>query len=187
MTLETFQPCAERRRRAFTLIELILVMSLLVVTAAFIVPQLSEFFRGRSLDSEAKRFLALTRLAQSRAVSEGIPMVVWIDSQQRAYGIEAQPGFLLELDGKAAQYELGRDIEIEAQLPLTQPIALRSEFLQQTIAQAYGNLPAMVFSPEGTISESSPDAIVLRRGEKEAVAVVLARNQLNYEVQPLQQ
>jgi type II secretion system protein H len=186
MTLETFQPRAERRR-AFTLIELILVMALLIVTTTFLAPQLSEFFRGRSLDSEAKRFLALTRLAQSRAVAEGVPVVVWIDAQQRTYGIEVQPGFLLELDDKAAQYELGRDIEIEAQLPLTQPVALRSEFLQQTVARAFGNLPAMVFSPEGTISETSPDAVVLRRGEKEAVAVVLARNQLNYEVQPLQQ
>ncbi|NJM55576.1 MAG: prepilin-type N-terminal cleavage/methylation domain-containing protein, partial [Verrucomicrobiae bacterium] len=72
MTLETFQPHAERRR-AFTLIELMLVMALLIVTTTFLAPQLSEFFRGRSLDSEAKRFLALTRLAQSRAVAEGVP------------------------------------------------------------------------------------------------------------------
>ena len=42
------------QRRAFTLIELILVMALLVIVMAVSAPALSNFFRGRTLDSEAR-------------------------------------------------------------------------------------------------------------------------------------
>src|SRR5207249_2115896 len=56
---------------AFTLIELILVMALLAIVLAVSAPALSTFFQGRTLDSEVRRFLSLTRYGQSRAVSEG--------------------------------------------------------------------------------------------------------------------
>src|SRR5437763_11469882 len=72
------RPLAVSGRRAFTLIELILVMALMSIVIALIAPSLSNFFRSRTLDSEARRFVSLTRYVQSRAVSEGIPMMVWI-------------------------------------------------------------------------------------------------------------
>src|SRR5262249_35221447 len=73
-----------RKARAFTLIELILVMTLLAIVLAIASPALSRFFKGRGLDNEARRFLALTRHAQSRAVGEGVPMVLWFDTKQHA-------------------------------------------------------------------------------------------------------
>src|SRR5512143_2179039 len=68
--------------RAFTLIELILVMALLTIVISLTAPKLSRFFHGRTLDSEARRLLALTRSGQSRAVSEGLPMDLWVDAKQ---------------------------------------------------------------------------------------------------------
>ena len=59
------------RRCAFTLIELILVMSLLVIITSIAAPAMSKFIRGRALDSEAQRMFSLMHEAQSRAVSEG--------------------------------------------------------------------------------------------------------------------
>ena len=50
--------------RGFTLIELILVMTLLVIGVSFISPQLGGFFRGRTVQSEARRMISLSRLAQ---------------------------------------------------------------------------------------------------------------------------
>jgi prepilin-type N-terminal cleavage/methylation domain-containing protein len=64
----TFSLPAER---AFTLIELILVLALLVIITSLAAPAMSNFIRGRALDSEARRLLALMHAAQSRAVSEG--------------------------------------------------------------------------------------------------------------------
>ena len=67
----------------FTLIELMLVLTLLLIVIGVAFPSLQHFFRGRNLDSEARRFLSLTRYGQSRAVSEGVPMVLWIDARNR--------------------------------------------------------------------------------------------------------
>src|SRR5215813_10242713 len=58
---------------AFTMIELILVMTILTIAVALTAPSLANFFRGRALESEARRLLALSRQGQNRAVSEGIP------------------------------------------------------------------------------------------------------------------
>ena len=64
-----------RPQRAFTLLELILVMFLLAIVAGFVAPQMSSFIRGRNLNFEARRLLSLTHYAQQRAVSEGVPTV----------------------------------------------------------------------------------------------------------------
>src|ERR1700744_926748 len=79
-----------RRQDGFTLIELILVLALLVIITSIAVPAMSRFIRGRALESESSRLLALMHLAQSRAVSEGIPMMLWIDAPQGEYGVTAE-------------------------------------------------------------------------------------------------
>src|SRR4029079_13279680 len=76
--------------RAFTLIELILVLALLAIVTSLAAPSLSRFFRGRALNSEARQLLSLTDAGQSRAVSEGFPVLLWIDSQQRQYGLQLE-------------------------------------------------------------------------------------------------
>src|SRR5262245_26935387 len=83
-----------RKSKAFTLIELILVMALLLIVAGVTFPSLRNFFQGRSLDSEARRFLSLTRYAQSRAISEGMPMVLWLDAREGTYGLQAETGYV---------------------------------------------------------------------------------------------
>src|SRR5438128_11617175 len=67
---------SNKQQAAFTLIELILVMALLMIVLAVSAPSLQGFFKGRNLDSEARRILGLTKYGQSRAVSEGIPMLL---------------------------------------------------------------------------------------------------------------
>ena len=77
-------------RSGFTLIELILVLALLVIVTSMAAPAISNFVRGRALDSEARRLAALMHAGQSRAVSEGTPMLVWIDEKGGAYGLSAE-------------------------------------------------------------------------------------------------
>src|SRR5689334_17133320 len=90
---------------AFTLIELILVMAILAIAVSFTAPALANFFRGRTLDYEARRLLALTRQGQSRAVSEGLPMELWFDVSKSAYGLEAEPSYEA-VDPKALNFTL---------------------------------------------------------------------------------
>src|SRR5208282_2111327 len=63
---------AALQNRAFTLVELILVLALLVIVTSLVAPAMSNFIRGRALDSEARRLCALMHAGQSRAVSEGM-------------------------------------------------------------------------------------------------------------------
>lgn len=169
-------------RAGFTLIELILVMALLVVIAAIVTPHMSQFFRGRTLENEARRFMTLTRYGQNRAVSEGIPMLVWIDEQGRRYGLEAQPGFLdQDEDGKAVEYELADELEIE--------VGTAISMYGVTGTQVMGrNLPAnsrlIRFEPDGFISDQSPELILIRRTAtaSDLVAIGPGRNWQHYEV-----
>src|SRR4030095_5231078 len=103
----------DRASHGFTLSELVLVMAMLGIVLAVAFPSLTHFFRGRNLDSEARRFLSLTRYGQSRAVSEGVPMVLWIDTRQKSYGLQAQTGYA-DTDTNAVQFNLDKDLQVEA-------------------------------------------------------------------------
>jgi prepilin-type N-terminal cleavage/methylation domain-containing protein len=51
--------CRRGERRAFTLVELIVVMVLLLTVASLVAPRMSSFFKGRALSGEAQRVLSL--------------------------------------------------------------------------------------------------------------------------------
>jgi len=166
---------AGRGPAAFTLIELILVMAMLIIVMAVSAPALAKFFRGRALDSEARRFVSLTRYGQSRAVSEGVPMVLWLDTKQGTYGLHREPGYADE-DRKELELELGKDLEFEIL-----DVPARSGQLG-TSRQTARNLPTIRFLPDGFISEISPQSIWIREGTNE-VWITQNRNRLNYEIQ----
>jgi type II secretion system protein H len=166
------------RGRGFTLIELILVMAVLTIVLSVGAPALARFFRGRTLDSEARRFLSLTRYGQSRAVSEGVPMVLWIDAKQGFYGLKAEAGYLDD-DRKAVEFLLHEDLLVEVEQVELRPLA--SQWNRPT--RRADSLPEIRFTPDGFISETSPDAVLIREGEERAVWVAQSRNRLHYEIQ----
>lgn len=163
---------------AFTLIELILVMALIVVMAALVAPRMADFFRGRTLDNEARRFMTLTRFAQNRAVSEGVPMLVWMDTEKRLYGLEAQPGYL-EQDGRALEYRLASELEMEVGEPLTVQGGMNAQLIARNLP---ANLRFIRFTPEGFISDVSPQYVLIRRNQQDQIAVGPARNWQHYEI-----
>src|SRR4051794_12145785 len=73
---------------AFTLVELLLVMAILLVLMAVVAPSLSRSLRGRKITDESARFLALTEYARNAAVSEGSPMSVWINGTTQHFGLD---------------------------------------------------------------------------------------------------
>jgi type II secretion system protein H len=146
MTLATGQN--DFRQRAFTLIELILVLALLVVITSIAVPDMARFIRGRALDSETERLMALTHAAQSRAVSEGMPMLLWINAQQGEYGVTA------ETSGKGGDPK-------EEDLTLDSTLKISVANGRTGTPTALKNMPAIRFLPDGTIDESSPQMVQL--------------------------
>jgi type II secretion system protein H len=158
----------EMNRRGFSLIELILVMALLAVAVSLVGPVLSNFFRGRTLDSEARRILALAHAGQSRAVSEGFPMLLWVDASRHTYGLEqettAQAG-----DPKAEDFVVDENLQLEA--VNTVPVKVNGR-----------SLPAIRFLPDGTIDETSPATLRLASVDGTQLWVVESANGLSYEI-----
>jgi Tfp pilus assembly protein FimT len=163
------------------LIELILVMALLATILAVSVPSLSRFFRSRNLESEALRFLAVTRAAQSRAVAEGVPMVVWFDTKQRTYGLNADKSYV-ENDTKAGEFMVDDKLEMDLRYS-PDAMAVSRTTVFQNEKQATGGLYMLHFNPDGFVSLSSPEAVIFRQGKDDELWVAQSRNRLNYEIQ----
>ncbi len=170
---------ASGRPAGFTLIELILVMALLAIVLGVAAPSLSRFFQGRTLDSEAKRFLALTRYGQSRAVSEGVPMLLWIDAKQSQYGLQADSSYLEE-DTRKLEYTLAKEVQVEVEEP---PVSFGLQRVWKGSPGFTATLPKIQFLPDGFLGERSPDSIVFRQGQDAEIWIEQTHNGLSYEVQ----
>jgi type II secretion system protein H len=160
-------------RQAFTLIELILVLALLAVVTSLAAPSLSRFFRARALDSEARQLLSLTHAGQSRAVADGFPMLLWIDSQQRIYGLQeegtTQNGNVQDTDPKAEEFEFGDNVQVEA--------------MNASFVSVNGqSVPAIRFLPDGTADEDSPTTLRLTGQNGETLWLIQATNRSSYEI-----
>ncbi len=156
-------------RHAFTLIELILVLALLVIMTALVVPRMAGFVRGRALDSEARRMVALMRATQGRAVSEGMPMMLWLDEKAGAYGAEAETS---GQNGDPKAEELRVDSTLQLAL-------LKTGTGTQT---TFKNLPAIRFLPDGSVDESSPQTLKLTDSAGFSRWLVETDNHQGYEI-----
>jgi prepilin-type N-terminal cleavage/methylation domain-containing protein len=171
---------------AFTLIELILVMTILAIAVSFTAPALANFFRGRSLDYEARRLLALTRQGQSRAVSEGLPMELWFDTSKSAYGLEAEPSYEA-VDAKALSFAFDSQMQVEFSNENSSAhfgsLGLASSPASgNSSASNHPNVPKIRFLPDGSISDGSPQAVHLIGRDGMSLWLMLSRNRLNYEI-----
>jgi len=188
-TLRITRPKSDGLAGGFTLIELLLVLALLAIVLATAMPSLAGFFRGRSLDYEGRRLLALARHGQSRAVSEGIPMVLWIDSDEKRYGLEQEPGWD-ERDPKAVEFKLDAELEIEvtltnAPVSLTAPRPLLS--LSAMSESQRLNLPEIRFLPDGSVEEGSPLEVRLTGRNGAGLVLCQSTNRLSYELRTAEQ
>jgi prepilin-type N-terminal cleavage/methylation domain-containing protein len=177
-------------RGAFTLIELILVMAILTIVISLTAPALANFFRGRTLDSEARRLLALTRQGQSRAVSEGIPMELWMDTTKGTFGLEAEPSYEAE-DPKAVELGMDGDIQFQVTNDNTPNSASSSSAVSSSrtgngspLASRHPNVPKIRFLPDGSISETSPRTLLLTGRDGISICLRQSRNRLSYEITP---
>jgi len=170
--------------RAFTLMELILVMTVLAIAVSITAPALANFFRGRTLDSEARRFLSLTRHGQSRAVAEGVPMELWLDAVNQTYGLEAEPTFEPS-DAKAVNIQMDSDMQLQAisLLAAKTPISSSSATSAMPAPKSnHASLPRIRFLPDGSIAETSPQMVQLTGRDGSSRWLTLTRNRLGYEI-----
>src|SRR5262249_53594782 len=134
---------------------------------------LAHFFRGRSLDSEARRLLALVHSGQARAVAEGIPVELWLDTAQGKFGLEAEPSYE-PTDPKAEEFLMAQDMRLEVVSSPTAPADMLnlpnpSSSSAPPVLSNHPNLPRLRFMPDGSIAESSPTTIHLIGREGDSI------------------
>lgn len=158
------------RRGAFTLIELVVVMALLAIVIALGAPRLARFFHGQTVAAEGQRLLALTRYGQSRAVSEGLPMTLWMNPANGTYGLRVQDGF--NATGTTAPAGTGQDKSYRL------ADGLRFQFQQGVALPKQG--ASILFAPDGSIDESSLQRVVIAQDDGDWSAIAESNNHLNY-------
>jgi type II secretion system protein H len=162
-----------RQRQAFTLIELILVLALLVIVTSLAAPAMANFIRGRAMDSEARRLFALMHAGQSRAVSEGMPMMLWVDEKQNAYGLSA------ETTGQTGDPN-AENLTVDSTLQIT---VLTVGLSAPTM---FKNLPAIRFLADGTVDENSPQTLQLTDSAGVSRWLILNKARTGYEIRDSQ-
>ncbi len=163
-----------RHSAAFTLIELILVLALLVIITSLAAPAMANFIRGRALDSEARRLNALMHAAQSRAVSEGMTMVLWVDEKQGGYGLQA------ETTGKSGDPKL-ENLSVDSTLQI---VVLNAGLGTPT---TFNGLPAIRFLADGMVDENSPPTLQLTDSAGFSRWLVETRSRTGYEISDTKQ
>ena len=88
--LVTLSPC--HAVKAFTLIELILVLLILSIAMGVVAPSLSNFLNGRKSTNATNQIVALARHARSQALSEGRVYRLNVDTSAGQFWINAQDG-----------------------------------------------------------------------------------------------
>jgi len=180
--LRTGKPKSDPTAPGFTLIELMIVMALLAIVISISVPTLSSFFRGRVLDSEARRLLSLTHSGQDRAISAGVPVVLWVDVAQRSYGLEEEPGFV-DRDPKAQEFALDSQVKLELPSNLNALHSGNRPASSVGVNNPHLNLPQFRFMPDGTVDSWSLSAVRLVDRDGSSLWVSLARsNRMNFEI-----
>jgi prepilin-type N-terminal cleavage/methylation domain-containing protein len=82
--------CAGGVRRAFTLMELILVMVIIAILAAVVVPSLTNFRIGRANTNTATQIIGLSGYARMQSISEGRIYRMVIDPDKGTYQLKVE-------------------------------------------------------------------------------------------------
>lgn len=152
---------------AFTLVELILVMALLATIMALAAPSLSRSMRQRYVADEAARFLAATEYARDEAVSQGVPMTLWIEPATGHFGVEPKVGFF-GADERSREFEVHSDIHFET----SKAVATR------------GIVQAVEFAPDGAPDVASIEEIRLVDRFNSTVTIARTNDRWAYEILP---
>jgi general secretion pathway protein H len=104
-------PARERGPRAFTLLELVLVMVIISTVLAMAAPSLRGWSKGAKLRDAADQVLSLTRLARTQAISTATVYQLNVDSQAGTYFLTQQQARLQSSHGQT--FTMPQDTRIE--------------------------------------------------------------------------
>ena len=112
--------------------------------------------------------MALLHAGQSRAVSEGMPMLFWIDEKNSTYGLEAET---VGQKGDAQAENLSVDATLQ--------IAVKGGAGSLTTLRT---LPAIRLLADGTVDEKSPSTVQLTDSAGVSLWLAVTRTRTGYEI-----
>ena len=140
-------------------------MALLAIVMALSAPALSRSMRERHLADEAARFLALTEYARNEAISQGVPLIVWIDPAAGRFGVEPKSGFAADQE-RLREFILDADIQFD----------LLESGSKLTIVES------VEFAPDGSPEGPSIEAFRLLDRFGSAITIARTADKLGYEI-----
>lgn len=170
------RPPENRRRKGFTLIELMVVMIVIGIATAVILPEMRGTFEESLLRSTARQLISVLDLASSQAVTANQKHRVRFDLAEGRYAIERRAakqekssGFIPVRDVPQGEGELDKRIRIELQRPDVPPESATPVAPEE---DRTGMAPEIVnFYPDGTA-----DPIDLLLQDREGFRLLLRIN-----------
>ncbi len=156
--------------RAFTLIELILVMMILTIITAEVVPMLHTFTVGRRTSNIASQILSLAKYAHTQAISEGRVYRLNLDPTSGQYWLTAQSNgdFVAPSSDYGQKYQT--DSNVKMQVDITPPVVPITEQDAQLNLGLNMNGKSNQQSPTAQYVEFQPS------GRTDPVHIVLSDN-----------
>lgn len=155
---------------AFTLIELVLVMAVLVTMLAIVAPVISRSMRGRNLEQQGARLQALTEYCRDEAANLGVPMTVWVDPESRRFGADVKAGYTADAAHRK-EYALPADLNFD---PVQGAQAAKTSGHGFDVAE---------FAPDGTLDPvSAPSVRIANRTNGTAISVTQTPDGYGYQI-----
>jgi prepilin-type N-terminal cleavage/methylation domain-containing protein len=184
LSSDSRRPSHRRDYQAFTLIELIIVMVVLAVLLALVAPSLTSSFRGRNLEQAGAQVLAVTEYGRDEAISQGVPVDVWINPANGQFGIAVKAGFPGD-PARLKHYALQPELRFDAAAsPGGAGTATASNGGIATPPVATGQgVTVAEFQADGTLDSSSNPTIRILGNAHSAVALTETSDGYGYELQ----
>jgi prepilin-type N-terminal cleavage/methylation domain-containing protein len=106
--------------KAFTLLELVLVLAIISLTILAAAPALQQFTHGQSVGNTAAQFISTTQFARSQAVSDGTTYRLNIDANAGRWWLTMDDGnnFVAVDASYGANFTVPTDVRIESSIPV---------------------------------------------------------------------
>ena len=165
-----------RRARGFTLIEILAVVAIIALVAAFVVPNIGGI-RMRALRAEARQLAAQLELARQRAIVTGVPHRVWLELDQAEYRLE----WLAADPEEAAIAETKAEPDVNGNSPISLAAPRTALLDYRPIPGNFGKLQVItdpfyfeaVETPQGRIERGQVGVGFARDGSAEETRIVI--------------
>ena len=145
--------------RAFTLLELVLVLLVMAIIAGMVAPRLMAFAHGRELSNAAQEIVSLTRYARAQAVADSKVYTLNLNGETGVYWVATEEG----PEGAKVSTPVPHDVALEHVLPEGVTMTFTPVAAQNGSVQVNKAAQVLHFYPDGRMEageiELSQDSV----------------------------